>query len=165
MPFPNTSTQIQPGEVKNPKGRPMRPSAQVLQKILDDTPFEKLPPRIQKKLMADYGGAQIKQAMAYAMIELVLDKGKGAVSAYTAQYNRLEGMPTQPVEDVTIQQAMGEGELSRRLVGFLMELLKSRQGNGVTPPQPSNQGEPTNEHQTPRGGDGTGSPADVGERR
>ncbi len=164
--FPNKDTQIKPGQVLNPKGRPMRPSAQTLQKLLEDTNFEDLPPRMQTKIREKYGNKMLKEAMALSMMEMALDQGKGAVSAYMAVHNRHEGMPTQTVDvDMTNPPPMGDGELSRRLVSAFVELLKSRQGNGPTPPQPAQQGEPTNEHQTPSGGDGTGSPsAGSGER-
>lgn len=159
--FPNKATQIKPGQVLNPTGRPMRPSAQTLQKILEDTRFEDLPPRMQTKIREKYGNKMLKEAMALSMMEMALDQGKGAVSAYMAVHNRHEGMPTQTVDlDMTNPPPMGDGELSRRLVSAFVELLKSRKENGLTPPLPAQQGEPTNETSTPLGGVGpSGTPA------
>lgn len=166
MPFPNKDTQFQPGNTVGAKGRPMRPSAQVLQKILDETPFEKLPPRIQKKIREAYGDRMIREAMGWSLVEMVLEKGKGAVSAHKEIRESHEGKLPQDV-DLTVPNLpeMNDGELARRVVGLVVEQLKSRQENGLTPPQPPTQGESTHEHQTPRGGGGIGSPADSGERR
>lgn len=138
MPFPNPDTQIKPGEVRNPNGRPARPSARVIQKILEQTPFENLPRTIQKQLIDKFGTKMVNEAMVFSLIETVLAGGKSATGAFNAIYDRSEGRPTQSIEmDVTNGPELSDRELGRRVASVLTGSVVSPQesAEGVLPQQ------------------------------
>lgn len=147
MPFPNTATQIKPGEVRNPKGGRFKYSAQVIYKLLEETPYEKLPKDMQKIIRDKYGVGTLKEALALSMIKKALLDGASSVPAYNAVYDRLEGKPTQSIDmDVTNGPEMSEGELARRLASLLVAGVTSTHGgaDGVPPKQGETNDDQTN---------------------
>lgn len=148
----NPATQFQPGQSGNPAGRPIRPSAEALNKVLN-MDFAKLPKRLQQKIRDMYGDCILKEAIAMRMAENALDGGNVSNAAHKEIFDRIEGKSTEHV-DLTVPNLplTDEGDLSRRIVAIVAGLLQSGQGSGLTPPEHKPQGEPTNEHQTSTGG-------------
>lgn len=148
--FPNPTTQFQPGQSGNPKGRPLRPSAQVIYKLLEETKLEDLPRAMQQTLKQKYGGKSLKEALALSMMDKILSEGPVSVSAYNAVYDRLEGKANQTVDlDVTNGPEVSDRELARRLASVLT--------GGVVSPQESATGALPQQGDIPHDQDDEGS--------